>query len=139
MIKGLSHVCFVVKDLDRAVAFYSETLGLEHAFDFTNDDGQRTGVYLHFGARTFIELFVGKPGESGESNEGSFRHICIEVESMERAVAEFRSRGAEVSDPVVGADGNPQAWVSDPDGNRIELHELRPSGLQAKALARLGG
>jgi catechol 2,3-dioxygenase-like lactoylglutathione lyase family enzyme len=136
MIKGLSHVCFVVKDLDRAVAFYTETLSLRHAFDFTGDDGQRTGAYLHFGARTFIELFCGKPGES---NEGSFRHICVEVESMEHAVAEFRARGAEVSDPKTGSDGNPQAWLSDPDGNRIELHELRPEGLQARALARLGG
>ena len=58
---------------------------------------------------------------------------------MESAVAEFRARGALVSGPSVGSDGNPQAWTSDPDGNRIELHELRPNGLQAKALARLEG
>ena len=135
MIKGLSHVCFVVEDLDRAIAFYTETLSLQHAFDLTGDDGRRAGAYVHVGARTFIELFPGKPDKS---NEGSFRHICIEVKSMEQAVAELRARGAEVSDPTTGSDGNPQAWLSDPDGNRIELHELRPEGFQAKALARLG-
>ena len=134
MIKGLSHVCFVVKDLERSIAFYTETLSLRHAFDFTRDDGTRSGAYLHFGERTFLELFQGEPAEGG----GAFRHICVEVDSMERAVAELRARGADVSDPKTGSDGNPQAWLSDPDGNRIELHELRPDGLQAKALARLG-
>ncbi len=137
MLKGLSHVCFVVSDIEKAIAFYTDTLGLRHAFDFTRDDGTRSGAYLHFGERTFIELFEGEPAEGGP--EGSFRHICVEVESMERAVTELRSRGAEVSDPQMGSDGNPQAWLSDPDGNRIEIHELRPDGLQAKALARLGG
>ena len=135
MLKGLSHVCFTVKDLERSIAFYTETLPLRHAFDFARDDGTRSGAYLHFGGRTFIELFQGEPGEGA----GSFRHICVEVEAMDEAVAELRSRGAEVSDPKIGSDGNPQAWLSDPDGNRIELHELRPEGLQAKALARLGG
>jgi len=135
MLMGLSHVCFGVEDLDRSVEFYTKKLGLRHAFDFTGDDGRRTGAYLHLGARTFLELF---PGKAAGDGGGSFRHICIEVESMESAVAEFRARGTEVSDPRIGADGNPQAWLSDPDGNRIELHELRPEGLQARALARLG-
>ena len=135
MLKGLSHVCFVVEDVERSIAFYTEKLGLRHAFDFTGEDGKRFGAYLHFGARTFIELFRGAPGRGG----ASFQHICVEVDSMERAVAELRSRGVEVSDPKMGSDGNPQAWLADPDGNRIELHELRPDGLQENALARLGG
>ena len=104
MLKGLSHVCFVVRDIERSVAFYTDTLGARHAFDFTREDGTRSGAYLHLGARTFIEVFEGKPGEG----EGPFRHICLEVESMERAVSELRARGAEVSDPKTGADGNPQ-------------------------------
>ena len=135
MIKGLSHVCFTVADLERSIAFYTETVGLRHAFDFTNEEGRRTGAYLHLGARTFLELFQGSPKKT---EGGSFRHICIEVESMDRAVSEMGSRGAEVSEPKVGSDGNPQAWLSDPDGNRIELHELRPEGRQEEALARLG-
>ena len=136
MLKGLSHVCFTVKDIEASIRFYTGALGLRHAFDFTRDDGTRSGAYLHFGERTFIELFEGET--SGGAAAPSFRHICVEVDSMERAVADLRSRGAEVSDPKTGSDGNPQAWLADPDGNRIELHELRAEGLQAKALARLG-
>jgi lactoylglutathione lyase len=34
-------------------------------------------------------------------------------------------------------DGNNQAWIEDPDGNRIELMEVAPDSLQLKAIARL--
>jgi lactoylglutathione lyase len=36
-----------------------------------------------------------------------------------------------------GADGNRQAWIADPDGNRIELMEMAPDSLQAQAIRRL--
>ena len=34
-------------------------------------------------------------------------------------------------------DGNRQAWIEDPDGNRIELMEMAPDSLQLKAVERL--
>ena len=34
-------------------------------------------------------------------------------------------------------DGNRQAWLEDPDGNRIELMEMAPDCLQYKAIERL--
>ena len=39
----------------------AEKLGLTPAFDFRNDAGERTGVYLHVGGRNFVELFQGAP------------------------------------------------------------------------------
>ena len=39
----------------------------------------------------------------------------------------------------VGADGNLQAWIEDPDGNRIELMQMAPDGLQAEAIRRFAG
>ena len=37
----------------------------------------------------------------------------------------------------MGADGNLQAWIEDPDGNRIELMQMDPNNMQSKALKRL--
>ena len=37
----------------------------------------------------------------------------------------------------MGADGNWQAWIEDPDGHRIELMQMMPDSLQAKAIARM--
>ena len=37
----------------------------------------------------------------------------------------------------MGADYNYQAWIEDPDGNRIELMQVVPKAMQLDAIARL--
>jgi len=54
------------------------------------------------------------------------------VEDIQTTVAELRSRALEVSDPVLGADHSWQAWLTDPDGVRIELHQYTPESLQLR-------
>jgi lactoylglutathione lyase len=39
----------------------------------------------------------------------------------------------------LGGDQSYQAWLADPDGNRIELHQFTDKSLQIQALERLGG
>lgn len=129
MVKRLAHVCFTVRDLDASEAFYRDKLGLRPAFDFLDAQGERFGVYLHIGGRNFIELFRGDLGEPAGGQ--SYRHFCLEVDDVEATVAELRSRGVEVTDPKLGSDGSWQAWLSDPDGNRIELHGYTPESKQA--------
>ena len=132
MITGLAHVCFTVSDLEASESFYCEKLGLRHAFDFVRDSGERFGVYLHVGGRSFIELFCGKVGERAEGQ--TYRHLCLEVDDIETTVAELRSRGVEVGDPKLGSDASWQAWLADPDGNRIELHGYTPESRQTPHL-----
>jgi catechol 2,3-dioxygenase-like lactoylglutathione lyase family enzyme len=132
MITGLAHVCFTASDLARSEAFYRDALGLAHAFDFTNDKGEKFGVYLHAGGRTFLELFQGKvdPPAQGQA----YRHICLEVDDLAATVAALRERGVDVTDPKLGSDQSWQAWLADPDGNRIELHQYTPRSWQNAAL-----
>jgi glyoxylase I family protein len=129
MITGLAHVCFVVPDLERSLAFYRDALGLEPAFDFVNAEGRRFGLYLHPGGRNFIELFEGTLGAPAEAQ--SFRHICLEVDDIDVTVQMLRDRGVEVTDVKLGGDQSYQAWIADPDGNRIELHGYTPQSWQA--------
>jgi len=133
MITGIAHTCFTVSDLERSIAFYRDGLGLTPAFDFTDENGRRFGLYLHAGGRNFVELFQGQLGERAEGQ--SFRHICLEVDDIEATVQELRDRGIEVSDPKLGKDQSWQAWIADPDGNRFELHQYTPESWQAPALA----
>jgi len=132
MVKGLAHVCFVAADLDRALAFYGGTLGFRVAFEFRRDNGARYGAYLKAGARTFIEIFQGEV--AGRAAKQSFQHICLEVDDVAAAVADLRHRGVEVTDPKLGLDQSWQAWLSDPDGNRIELHGYTPQSWQTPHL-----
>jgi catechol 2,3-dioxygenase-like lactoylglutathione lyase family enzyme len=137
MIVGLSHACFVVTDLQRSLDFYRDRLGLPVAFEFRSPEGKLTGVYLHVGARTFIELFQGKLEPAAQN--ASYKHICLEVDDIESTIAELTGRGVKVTDKKLGGDHSWQAWLSDPDGNRIELHGFTPQSQQVEALERLMG
>jgi len=128
MIKSLAHLCFTVRNLKTSEGFYNDKLGLRTAFDFINDKGVRFGVYLHVGGRSFIELFQGKVGAAAPDQ--TFKHFCLEVEDVAVAVQTLRGRGVEVTDPKMGSDGSWQAWLADPDGNKIELHGYLPGSKQ---------
>ena len=132
MITGMAHACFTVSDLERSLEFYRDALGLKPAFDFVNNEGRRFGIYLHLGGRSFIELFEGQLGERADGQ--SYRHICLEVDDIESTVQTLRERGIEVSDPKLGGDRSWQAWITDPDGNRIELHHYTAESKQAPHL-----
>ena len=132
MITGLAHVCFTVSDLESSIKYYSEKLGLKPAFDFVNEEGHRYGIYLHVGGRSFIELFEGDI--AAPADKQSYKHICLEVDDIETTVAELRAKGVEVSPIKMGKDHSYQAWITDPDGNRMELHHYTPESWQAPHL-----
>lgn len=132
MITGIAHICFRVSELERSIAFYCDELGLQPAFDFRDEAGRRFGVYLHAGARTYVELFEGQIGEPAEGQ--SYRHVCLEVDDIQATVEALRDRGVEVTDPKLGNDHTWQAWLADPDGNRLELHQYTPQSWQVPSL-----
>jgi catechol 2,3-dioxygenase-like lactoylglutathione lyase family enzyme len=133
MMTGLAHVCFNVGDLERSIAFYRDKLGLRPAFEFTRATGEKFGQYLHVGGRTFLELFQG--GETEPAGERqSYRHLCLEVDDLAATARELRAAGVEVSKVQTGSDRSLQAWLADPDGNRIELHQYTAESKQGPYL-----
>lgn len=141
MFTGLAHLCFRVRDLDRAVDFYCDKLGLKHGFDFINEQGQRYGAYIHVGQRTFIELFEAPKSGTTDSGDGSggasggYQHFCMEVDDLAQTVAQLRNNGVEVTEPKLGLDQSWQAWLSDTEGNRIELHQYTEQSWQEGVLS----
>jgi catechol 2,3-dioxygenase-like lactoylglutathione lyase family enzyme len=129
MVTALGHPCYVVDDLDAARAFYEGVLGLRHAFDVHNDEGERVGVFLHVGGRGFLELFQGelKPPAEGQS----YAHLCLEVQDVAAMVEEVRSQGVEITEALVGRDRAWHAYLSDPFGNRLELWGYTPESRQS--------
>lgn len=111
---GIHHVSVNVEDVEEAVNFYTEVLGLTLRSD--RPDFGFDGAWLDVGAEQ-LHLIKGQvPPASGQ-------HFAVRVDDMDQVVKEIRSRGLEVSDPVpVGR--NRQAFLSDPAGNGIELHEV---------------
>ena len=81
MIKGLGHAAFNVKDMEKTIAFYEETIGFKKAFDIPRpENGEPWIVYMYGGGGQFIELFYGATKENlyREENIGFF-HICVAV------------------------------------------------------------
>lgn len=134
MITGLAHVCFRVRDLDASLAFWRDRVGLPVAFEFRDDAGQRYGAYLRAGRRTFLEFFRRDDARAPAEND-VFGHICLEVDAIDETVRALRARGVDVGDPTLGSDQSWQAWFSDPDGHRVELHQYTPASWQTPHLA----
>lgn len=132
MIRRLAHLCLITDDLDRLVAFYRDALGLPVKFRFAAADGALFGAYVSAGDSTFIEFFDRKLSarQWGDGSEPAplvagnrYGHLCLEVTGLADFRAALLARGVSVGELRTGMDGSFQAWLADPDGNRIELME----------------
>lgn len=103
-----------VGERDEAMAFYCGLLGLTERSD--RPDFPFPGAWLDVGAQQF-HLVVGTP----RAPDGD--HVAILVDDLDAAVAEMAAAGVAVTS-IRPAGSSRQAFVRDPWGNRIELHEL---------------
>ena len=111
---GLHHVSINVRDVDEALQFYREVLGLQERDDRPNFPF--AGAWLDLGDQQVHLLHKSVPEELGQ-------HFAMVAEDLSASVAELRAKGIEVTDPEpVG--GNLQAFLHDPSGNRVELQEV---------------
>ena len=128
---GLNHVGVSVPNLDEAVTYYTKTLGFPEAFRNLDEKGQPTLVYVQISKNTFVELQPANPQRPPGIN-----HFGLHVENMAPAIAMFKQRGANVTEPRVSATKAVLANITDPNGVRIELAELPPESLHRQAMER---
>jgi len=127
LIKQVAHVCIFAHDLAATEAFWTQILGMPIAFRFTRN-GAPYGFYLDAGGRTNIEVFEKPDTEFTDRNQ--INHVCLEVHSLDEAVAAIRGHGIKVSDKKLAVDDTWQAWTADPNGVKIELFEYTDKSAQ---------
>ena len=137
MIRKLAHLNFVTNDLEKIIDFYVNKLGMKVKFTLDNREGIPFGYYFACGDTTFLEFFDQRlavevwGGTVEELNIGTrYRHFCLEVTRLDEFCDTLKTRGVQVSEIRLGMDNSRQAWITDPDGNAIELMEYGPSSLQ---------
>lgn len=136
MITGIGHTAYDCYDFENTLDFYTRILGFKEMFRLFKDAGELWIVYLRVNDGVFVELFP-RTGEA-PPRDRHYSHLCLEVVDIEATVREVVERGAVLdSDVKTGKDGNKQAWVRDPEGNRIEFMELAPDSMQRQAIERL--
>src|SRR5882672_11396431 len=94
-IVGLNHVALSVPDLDKAVEYYTKTMGFPEAFRIKNAAGQVQFVYVQVSQNTFLEL---QP-VNAERPQG-ISHFGVVVDNLPAAVAMFKERGAAVGETI---------------------------------------
>ena len=114
-LNGIHHVSVNVSDVDRALHFYVDGLGLT---PLPRPDFPFGGAWLGLADGRQVHLIEAPvPDDRGQ-------HVAFAVSDLDAVVIELRARGLEVSTPrEVGETGSMQSFLSDPDGNRIELQQ----------------
>ncbi len=115
--RGVHHVSINVDDVDAALAFYVDTLGLSPRSD--RPDFGFGGAWLNAGGQQVHLIQADVPTDQGQ-------HFALLFDNLDEVVEELRAEGVKVSDPMpVGT--SRQAFLVDPSGNRVELHQPRAS------------
>ncbi|MEU7142159.1 VOC family protein [Nocardia sp. NPDC046473] len=114
-VLALHHVSINVSDIDRALRFYVDVLGLTQRTDRPDNLGVE-GAWLDVGDRQ-IHLI-----EHPDIPPALGQHFALLVDKLDLTVSALRSQGLTVSDPVQIGRGR-QSFLSDPDGNVVELHQ----------------
>lgn len=119
------HAMLRVGDLQRAINFYTEVLGMRLLRRSDNEEYKYTLAFVGYGDEsdeTVLELTYNW-GVTEYELGAAFGHIAIEVDDVYSACDKIREKGGVVSrepGPVKG--GTTEiAFVKDPDGYAIEL------------------
>lgn len=132
-VSMMNHVGINVPNIPDAIKYYTEKMGYREAFRVTGENGQPTLVYMYISRNTFLELQQAGPGPD---RPAGFTHYGLVVDNAEMSVATFKSRGATVTNVNTSAGTKAKlANITDPYMGRVELVEITPDSMHAKALA----
>ena len=122
-ILGLWGVRYQVKDVQRSIAFYTQTLGF-------NLDHQNLPAFGQVSIGN-LKLILSGPGASGSrlmpdgqhQEPGGWNRIILQVEDLPVRIADLKKKGVNFRNEMEVGPGGKQIQVEDPDGNPIELFE----------------
>jgi catechol 2,3-dioxygenase-like lactoylglutathione lyase family enzyme len=112
MIGEIDHIYYWVSDMDAAVAFYGDTLGLS----LVRRDGDEWAEFEAGPIRFALHGGAEQPSASGT--------VVLRVHDLDAARMVLRGRGALLDEHVGEVEGFARfATVRDPDGNPVQLIE----------------
>jgi len=131
MVKRINHVAVVVEDLEGALAFWRDALGLPLTKTEANPGESVDIAFLPVGDSE-IELLYPTDPESGigkylAKKGPGMHHLCVEVDDIEAAIRRLVEHGAEMINetPRLRPDGTRYAFVHPRSGFGVlvELYE----------------
>lgn len=136
MPKRIDHVAIIVRNLEQALTFYRDTLGIQPSEIKEVPTEQVRIAFLPLGGPGGSEIELIEPTTPDSSlvrflekrGEG-LHHVCLEVDDIDVALHEMQEKGAPVLDqqPRIAAEG--RAIFLHPKGTNgvlLELIEKQP-------------
>ena len=146
MINGIHHSSISTPDMDRALAFYRDLVGVEVVFEapFEGEaisaivglQGAKGRVAMLRAANMHIELFEYAAPESAPNvtvgdgprpvNNHGLTHLCFDVTDLPSEYERLKAAGVEFHcPPTLLANGTVlTTYARDPDGNVVEFQEI---------------
>ncbi|MBM3216258.1 VOC family protein [Candidatus Poribacteria bacterium] len=112
--RGIDFICYDVTDMERALAFYRDTLGFEVAFTYGDS-------WVELATEPITVALIGPP-HSRPAKDSTGPTMAVAVDDVAKWVEELRAKGVTV---IFGPENTPVcdvAMVFDPDGNRLMIH-----------------
>ena len=123
LIVGFWGVRYQVKDVQRAITFYTQTLGFRLDMQNLPAFGQVS--------TSGLKLILSGPGASGsrpmpdgrQQEPGGWNRVLLQVQDLPARIAELKEAGLRFRNEMESGPGGKQIQIEDPDGNPIELFE----------------
>ena len=127
LIVGFWGVRYQVKDVQRALAFYTNTLGF-------NLDMQNPPAFGQV-SKDGLKLILSGPGASGsrsmpdgrQQEPGGWNRVLLHVQDLAALIDHLGESGLRFRNEMEVGPGGKQIQIEDPDGNPIELFEPKAS------------
>lgn len=139
-IKRIDHIAIVVDDIENALTFWRDALGLELAHVEDVPDQESVVAFLPT-EQGEIELVKPTTETSGvakylKKRGPGLHHICLEVDDIEAQIARLKEHGVQLinESPTIGTGGKKIAFIhpKTTQGVLVELYELTPSEFEIR-------
>lgn len=131
-IVGLSHAGLKVADMNPAIRFYSDFLGLEEQYQLVDEQGELIMKFLKLNDRQCIELFP-----EGSPEQDRLFQVAFIVEDAEAMREYLQGKGIPVPGSAKkGRIGNIGFSIPDPDGHIIEFVQYLADGWTSRDMGK---
>jgi predicted enzyme related to lactoylglutathione lyase len=119
IVTGVDFVSIPTKDLERAMDFYENVLGLSRASLWQRSGQEPVGAEYETGTVTLALIACERLGIEFQPHNVP---IAMRVDDVAVARAELEARGIAFKGETIDSGVCHQALFEDPDGNTLDLH-----------------
>jgi len=131
-VKQINHVAVVVEDMEKALSFWRDALGME-LHELRDVPAEKSQVAFLPLPDSEVELVMPTTDDSGiakylAKRGAGMHHVCLEVDDIDAMMTQLKARGVRLinEEPRTATDGKKYAFVhpESTSGVLVELYQI---------------